>query len=106
MGPSSNRKKRLNVQVVSMADGGAGRKESELTPNPEEVSPPDSTLWWLWDVKNLNVHAGIICKLLKYPQVVIDNVANWKRRQGLYPASAPYTPIPGSGKSKLWIPDK
>lgn len=38
MGPNSDRKKRLSVHVVSMADGGAGRKEGETnTPNPEHV---------------------------------------------------------------------
>jgi insulysin len=69
MGPSSNRKKRLSIHVVSMAEGGAGRKEEEkFTPSSE--------------------------------QVPIENVVSWKRRQGLYPASAPYTSTPGSGNSK------
>jgi len=69
LGPSSNRKKRLSIHVVSMAEGGAGRKE-------DETHTPSSD------------------------QVIVDDVVTWKRRQGLYPASAPYLSSLASGNSK------
>lgn len=38
MGPNSNRKKRLSIHVVSMAEGGAGLKDAEpKAPNSEQV---------------------------------------------------------------------
>ncbi|ODN05282.1 Insulin-degrading enzyme [Orchesella cincta] len=70
MGPGSKKTKRIGIHVVSMAEGGAGHKETEHNKPSAE-------------------------------QTIVDDVANWKRRQFLYPASSPYVPAPSGNKSKL-----
>jgi len=46
MGPTSDRKKRLSIHIVSMAEGGAGRKEDEkFTPTSDQVIVDDVVSW-------------------------------------------------------------